>query len=198
MHDDDREIEAIRSGDFDAMANLIERHRKPLLAFIENRMGDALRRKIDAEDIFQEVCAQATRSFATVDLSERKPFSWLCQLAERRIIDAHRHFFDAQKRDAAKETPLQSNPEGGGNVIDWLVQSMTTPSQAFSRNVKQQRLASAIEKLDEQSRQALRMRYVDGLPSKEIASQLDKSDAAVRVMLTRAIKRLQAILDEPQ
>jgi len=42
---------------------------------------------------------------------------------------------------------------------------------------------------------ALRLRYVEGLPSKQIAQQLGKTDGAVRVMLTRSINRLQAILD---
>ena len=33
------------------------------------------------------------------------------------------------------------------------------------------------------------MRYVENLPSKQVAERLGKTDAAVRVMLTRSLKR---------
>ncbi len=42
------------------------------------------------------------------------------------------------------------------------------------------------------------MRYLEGLPSKEIAAKLDKTDGAVRVMLSRGIGRLQMLLDVDQ
>jgi RNA polymerase sigma-70 factor (ECF subfamily) len=40
------------------------------------------------------------------------------------------------------------------------------------------------------------MRYVDNLPSKKIAETLGKSDGAVRVLLTRAIRKLERMLEE--
>ena len=38
------------------------------------------------------------------------------------------------------------------------------------------------------------MRYVENLPSKEIAQRLGKTDGAVRVMLTRSLSKLQELL----
>jgi RNA polymerase sigma-70 factor (ECF subfamily) len=38
------------------------------------------------------------------------------------------------------------------------------------------------------------MRYVEGLPSKEIAQKLGRTDGAVRVLLTRSLQKLQDIL----
>ena len=75
-----------------------------------------------------------------------------------------------------------------------LVANLTTPSAAFSRNVKEARMQEAILQLPEDQREALRLRYVDNLPSKEIAEKLSKSDAAVRVMLMRSLKKLQDLL----
>jgi RNA polymerase sigma-70 factor (ECF subfamily) len=40
------------------------------------------------------------------------------------------------------------------------------------------------------------MRYVENLPSKQIADKLGKTDAAVRVMLTRSLKKLQDLLGD--
>ncbi len=198
--DDDHDplLARIAARDPDALARYIEANRWRLMAFVERQLGGALRRKVEPEDIFQETSADAVRALREIELQGRDPFSWLCQIAERRIVDAHRRFFGAQKRDAAREVPLGQPRGGTSNVglIDLLVASMTTPSQAFSRNAREARLMNAIGQLPEEQREALRMRYVESLPSKQIAERLGKTDAAVRVMLTRSLKKLQLILSE--
>lgn len=186
----------VRDHDVAALAEFIEEHRRQLFAFIDRQLGAGLRRKLEPEDIVQEVSAEAVRSLPHIDFGDRDPFSWLCQIAERKIIDSHRRFFEAQKRDAGREIGLASgsDTDSGGGLINMLVASMTTASQAFSRNVKEARLQEAIQQLPEDQRTALRLRYVDNLPSKEIAERIGKSDAAVRVMLTRSLKKLQEML----
>ena len=79
-------------------------------------------------------------------------------------------------------------------MIDLLVASMTTASQVFSRNIRQGRLEEALASLPDDQREALRLRYVEGMPSKQIAERLGKTDGGVRVMLTRSLNRLQSIL----
>ena len=194
----DELVRRIHGKDAAALADFLESHRPQLMAFIERQLGTALRRKVEADDVFQETSAEAVRSLPTIELGDRDPFSWLCQIAERRIIDLHRRFFGAQKRDAGREVPLgspgsSSDGEPAG-LINMLVASMTTPSQAFSRNAREVKLLEALQKLPEDQREALRMRYVENLPSKQIAEKLNKTDAAVRVMLTRSLKKLQELL----
>lgn len=187
----------VREHDPAALADFIEEHRRQLFAFIDRQLGAGLRRKLEPEDIVQEVSAEAIRSLPQIEFGDRDPFSWLCQIAERKIIDSHRKFFEAQKRDAGREVGFglaSSTTTPGGGLINLLVASLTTPSQAFSRNVKEARLQEAIQQLPTDQREALRLRYVENLPSKEIAERIGKSDAAVRVMLTRSLKKLQEIL----
>jgi len=192
-------VERLRGGDADAMAEYIETVRYQLMAFIEKQLGPGLRKKVEPDDIFQEVSVDAVRALSDVDLSTREPFSWLCQLAERRIIDSHRHHFAAQKRDARREVGLGqggSSDSGQGGLINMLVASMTTPSKAFSRNAREARLIDALDELGEDQREAIRLRYVENMPSKQIAERLGKTDASIRVMLTRSLKKLQTILGE--
>jgi RNA polymerase sigma-70 factor (ECF subfamily) len=188
----------LRRHDAAALAEFLESHRPQLMAFIERQLGTALRRKVEPEDVFQEASTEAVRALPTTELGDRDPFSWLCQIAERRIIDLHRRFFDAQKRDAGREVALGAGGSETGQVglINMLVASMTTPSKAFSRNARELRLQEALAKLPEDQREALRLRYVESLPSREIAEKIGKSDAAVRVMLTRSIKKLQELLGD--
>lgn len=175
---------------------LLTEKRRPLLAFIEKRLGPALRGKLEADDIFQEVSAEAVRAWNVLGDDAGDRFGWLCQLVERRIIDAHRRFFESQKRDAGREVSLGGVPAGTSRVglVDLLVASLTTPTQAIARNDREARLLAALERLPAEQREALRLRYVDDLPSKEIAARLGKSDGAVRVMLTRALRALEELL----
>ena len=197
MNDADDPLAArVRRHDVDALAEYVVAHRAGLVAYIDRQLGPGLRRKVEVDDIFQEASVEAVRALPEADLSERDVFGWLCQIAERRIIDAHRRFFGAQKRDAAREVGL-GTPGGDSRraaIIDLLVASMTTPTQALSRNMKEVRLLEAIGTLPEEQREALRLRYVEGLPSKEIAVRLGKSDGSVRVMLTRSLSKLQQLL----
>jgi RNA polymerase sigma-70 factor (subfamily 1) len=188
-------IERIRAHDEQALAEYLTERRPQLSAFIERRLGTALRRKVEPDDLLQETSAEAIRTLPQADLAEREVFGWLCQIAERRIIDAHRKFIASQKRDAGREVPIHASPDTSrGGLVDLLVASMTSASKAFSRNQKQIRLLAALEQLPPEQREALRLRYVDGLPSKQIAEQMGKTDGAVRVMLTRSLAKLQQIL----
>ena len=189
-------VDRLKQGDAQALGEFLTHHRDQLLAYIEGNMSAELRRKIEPQDVLQEVSISALQSLAEIDLKDRDPFLWLCQLAHRRIIDSHRRFVASQKRSAKREVP-QHNPAaetGQGDFFDMLVVTMTTPSAAFSRNQRHMRLEQALAALPEDAREALRLRYVENLPSKQIAERLGKSDGAVRVLLTRSLQRLQSLL----
>jgi len=49
----------------------------------------------------------------------------------------------------------------------------------------------ALTSLSETERQVLHMRHIDGLPTKEIAKKIGRTDGAVRVILTRCRQKLQ-------
>lgn len=201
MHEDDPVLlKGISEGSVDALASFLDVNQKQLMAFISRRLGDGLRKKVEVEDIFQEVSAECIRTITPEWPGEREPFSWLCHVAERKIVDAHRHHFEAKKRDAGKERALEVRSPGGQEIgmVNMLVKSMTTPSAAFSRNAREVRLQEAIAQLSEDQQKAVRLKYIENKPSKEIAEELGKSDAAVRVMLTRTMKQLHEIMAEAE
>lgn len=186
-------VERVRFGDVDALAAYIEAKRGALLAFIDRELGQALRSKIEPEDVLQEVSATACASLPSTNAAECEPMAWLCQIARHKIVDNHRRFVGAQKRASGREVPLGS-PGGDtqhAGLIDLLSASMTTASKAFSRNEKEIRLLAALGKLPADQQQVLQLRYGEGLASNEIATRLGKTDGAVRVMLTRALNMLR-------
>ncbi len=196
MSDHDTTILAgIRAGDQDALVKFLETNRESLLAFIRSRIGTKLQKKVEPEDVLQEASIEALRSFEQTDLTNWDPLNWLFQICERKIIDAHRRYFASKKRDASREAALPAGSDQAG-IADLLAASMTTPSAAFSRDQRQLRMLAALDTLPETEREALRLRYLVGLPSKEIAQKFGKSDGATRVMISRALSKLQEMLSE--
>lgn len=57
-------------------------------------------------------------------------------------------------------------------------------------------MLASLETLLEHESQALRRRYLVGLPSKEIAKKFGKTDGATQVMISRALSKLQEILSD--
>lgn len=185
-----------RFANSDELAAFIEAERLKVLAYINRNLGPALRRKLEPEDILQEVTLAALAAPEQFDVPGRDSFKLLCQLAEQRIIDAHRHHVTAQKRSVAREVSVDA-PVGSQEpfgFINLLVASITSPSRAFSRDQKEFHLQQAVAGLSEEQREAIRLRYVEGWPTKEIAEHLGKSDGAVRVLLTRTLARLQELM----
>lgn len=184
----------IRAGETDALFEYIEKNRMQLIAYINRSLGDSLKRKVEPDDILQEAAISCLNAFPDIDFQKIDMFSWVCQQCERRIIDAHRHFFGAQKRDAGREIGLDQGAPGqtaAGGLGQMIAASITSPSAAFSRQQKEFQLQQWISQLSEDAQTVLRLRFVEGLATREIASRMNRTDASVRVLLTRTVKKLQ-------
>ncbi len=190
-------VARIRTGDEQALAQLLEAERPRLLAVVQRQMGDRLKRKVEPDDVLQEAVVHCVKAFADINHQHLDPLAWVHQVCERRVVDAHRRYFGAQKRDANREVALQGGraTETSPALIDMLVNSLTTPSQAFARGQREEQLLAAMKQLSAEQNEVLRMRYVEELPTKQIAEKLARSDGAVRVMLTRSLKRLEKLLE---
>ena len=183
----------VRAGDAAALAAYLEDRRPALRAFVERRLGPTLRGKLEPDDVLQELAVKALHDL------ERKPqitdpFNWLCHLAEQCIVDGHRRFA-ADKRDAGREVPGNVRVgEASQDLVALLAASLTTPSAAVVRDERQRRLQEVLVALPEEHREALRLRYAEGLSTKEVAGRLNKSDVATRVLLSRLVQKLQELL----
>lgn len=185
--------------DPEAVASCVERLRPRLLEFIERRMSAALRQRVDPDDIVQDVSLAAVRPAGSPPIA-REAYGWLCHVAEQRIIDTHRRLLATAKRGGARIASIDAiggSDSAAGGLASILAASITSPSMALSREAREARLAAAVAELPELQRDAIHMRYVDGLATRDIAERLGKSDVAIRVMLSRTIKTLEERLGSP-
>jgi RNA polymerase sigma-70 factor (ECF subfamily) len=186
----------VRDKDASALAAFLEDRRPALLSFIDRRLGSALRGKLEPQDVLQELAVKALRELPHTDLSARDPFGWLCHLAEQCIVDGHRRFA-ADKRNAGREVSGNVRiGDGSQDLVALLAASLTSPSMAVVRNERQRRLMAVVAGLPADHQEALRLRYGEGLPTRDVAGRLGKTDVATRVLLSRLVQQLQEQLAE--
>jgi len=187
-------VARIHAHDSAALAEYMNARRPMLMTFIEHRLGAALRGKLEPQDVYQDLAIKALRELPQTQFGDREPYGWLCHLAEQCIVDGHRHFA-AGKRATSKEKPGNVMiGEGSQDFIALLAASVTSPTQAVVRNERQNRLIEVMATLPEEQREALKLRYGEGLSTKEVAKRLKKTDVATRVLLSRLVQKLQELL----
>ena len=189
----------VRQRDTDALARFIEENRVQLIGFIRSITGARLLGVTEVDDLLQEVSATAIQSLPTAPLDDYAPIQWLQQIARRRVVDAHRYHFNAKRREVGKQQSIHA-PQGAApdalSLEQLLSASMTSPSAAMSQDNRISRMQMAIGELSNEQQNAIRMRYVDGLATKQIAEALGKSDVSVRVLLSRSMRDLEKLLQD--
>ncbi len=58
-------------------------------------------------------------------------------------------------------------------------------------------MLAGVQRLPEDRREALIMRFALGMDNREIARALGRSDGATKVLIHRAIKQLEGLVNEP-
>lgn len=188
-----------KSGEDDAVNALLERHRESLRRLIQLRMDRAISQRVDASDIVQDVCLEASRRFADyVRDGNTMPFHlWLRQIAKDRIIDMHRRHRGAQRRSVDREQNMPSPQfadQSSLNLMAQLQDRELTPAAANIRRELEQQFLGALEQLAEDDREIILMRHSEGLGNSEVAQSLGLSTAAAGMRYLRALRKLRAIL----
>lgn len=150
------------------------------------RMRDRDRALELTQDAFVRAFEYAKRGNTIDDL---RPF--LYRTLRHLIIDEYRK---------KKSVSLEAMTEGEGSPdIDTLLPAdeSNTLEAAIGRHEGARALA-ALQELPDLYREALQLRYVDGLSPTEIAEIVGESENVVSVRVHRALKKLKSLLEEKQ
>ena len=144
-----------------------------LYRYLLSRCGDHM----DAEDLVAETFLAAFRA-ARAYRGTGPVKAWLVGIARRKAADAHRGKRSHVTLDAAVE----------------LADPVRTDDLALQR-VELARVLAMTECLAPDRAEALRLRFFAGLECDEIAPLLDRSEAAVKMLVHRALTDLRELLE---
>ena len=164
---------------------------------IDLRMDHMVRRRVDASDIVQDVLIEANRRLFEYLKNPVMPFHlWLRQMAQDRLIDAHRRHRGAARRSVDREQPLAATVDQSTyDLAAALADPQLTPAAEAMRHELQRRFQAAVEELEEQDREVILMRHFEYLSNSDVAAALCLSEAAAGMRYLRAIRRLREKLE---
>ncbi len=170
LHSLDDETLANQAGSAPAVfAILYERYLPPVYRYIYRRLGNAR----EAEDITAQVFMDALESLAARRYPPNTCFAaWLFTIARRRLVDSYRRPGQWQLDEELPAGPFE-------------------PFTAIENQQDQHRLAQLMDRLDEEKRELIRLRFGAGLSFASIAELDGRSVPAVKMGIYRALEWLR-------
>ncbi|HEY4501757.1 MAG TPA: RNA polymerase sigma factor [Candidatus Paceibacterota bacterium] len=150
------------------------------------RLSDRERAMELTQETFMKVWAYTQKG--PEDIRDLRPF--LYRTLRNLIIDEYRKH---------KATSLEAMAERNqADVEDYLPPDESNTLEAAIDRHDGARALVALQDLPEPYREAVVMRYVDGLSPQEIAKLIDESENVVSVRVHRGLKKLKALLEPEQ
>lgn len=126
-----------------------------------------------AEDMTADTFTRAWKSIDKFDFSQPRP--WLYKIARNILTDHWRR----------KKTEAMGDQETVSDV---------DITQEVERRLDKQRVRGALNQLPEPMKSVVTLRFLSGYSAKQTADSLGLSEANVRVIQYRALKRLKGLL----
>jgi RNA polymerase sigma-70 factor (ECF subfamily) len=165
-------------GEGDAVAELYDRHARPIYSLALRILGDAT----DAEDVVQEVFSQAWRQASRYSTSRGAVAAWLLTLARSRAIDRLR---------ARRARPVGVSDD---RVTDQLVDAGPPVDAQVLSSEQVARVRAALDELPLLQRAAIELAYFEGLTHAEIADRLEQPLGTVKTRIRLAMLKLRDVL----
>jgi RNA polymerase sigma-70 factor (ECF subfamily) len=167
----DRLVTEARDGDPWAFGMIFDHYHEAIHRFIASRVN----RPSDAEDLTQLVFVKALEALPRYE-SRGVPFGgWLFRLARNAVIDHARTRHEHADLETIVDRP---HAEAGPEEIAAVRQELDA-------------VATALESLTDEQREAIELRFFAGLSARETAEAMGKQEGTVRGLQFRAIAALR-------
>lgn len=173
----DTAVTRMVAGDMDAVAELYDAHASRVFALARRILGN----DSDAEDVLQDVFAQAWQTADRYDRDRASVAGWLLMITRTRAIDRIR---------ARRARPDLDGPALPEHIV---TVDMPAPERIVAAE-DAGRVRDALLALPEVQRTALELAYFDGLTQSEIAAKLSEPLGTVKTRIRTALATLRARL----
>jgi RNA polymerase sigma-70 factor (ECF subfamily) len=168
-------LEGMARGEHAAMAELYDRHGR-LVYSLALRV---LRDQGDAEDVVQDVFAQAWRQASRYESTRGSVISWLMNLTRSRAIDRLRS--------------RRARPETGADAGEATRMPDLAPpiDEQLALSDQAERIRAAVEQLSLLQRVAIELAFYEGLTHVEIAERLELPLGTVKTRIRQGLSKLK-------
>lgn len=168
-------LKQAKNGETGAFAEIYNRLFKKIYQFIYFRVSH----KETAEDLTEDVFLKAYHKLGSVHTGTSFE-GWLYQIARNLIIDYYR-----QKRPQVDLEEIEDSLEYEHNIIDEI-----------NLQGRQKLLLGLIKELKKEQQAVIRLKFLEGFGTPEIAALLNKNETAIRVIQHRAISKLRELISQ--
>ncbi|MBK9129684.1 MAG: sigma-70 family RNA polymerase sigma factor [Phycisphaerales bacterium] len=173
-------------GDHGALHVLVERYLPRVRQYVHRRLGDSLRRRADSGDVVQDAMLEFLRYSPRFQVENGRQFEALVLRIVDNVLRDQHDWYSRKRREIDRECSLPASSV----LYLGSTSGSLRPSEAAQANEKQALVRLSLELLRAGDRQIIILREYDGLTYPEIASRLAINEAAVRMRLSRALRRL--------
>jgi RNA polymerase sigma-70 factor (ECF subfamily) len=186
-------LERARSGDGNALGQLLEQYRAYMTLLARLQISQRLRGKVDPSDIVQETFCKASQAFGRFrGTQERELLAWLRTILATSIAGQIRRYCGTQQRDIQLERRLLDSLDASSQALDgYLISPGSSPSYQAGRREHAALAADAISRLPDHYQDVLIQRHLEGLSFPEIALRMNRSVGSVLGLWARALARLR-------
>jgi RNA polymerase sigma-70 factor (ECF subfamily) len=181
-------------GDAAAREELLALYRPYLRLVAGRRLPRVVQKRVDASDIAQQTLIDAVRGLPEFrGHSEPEFTAWMLKLLERNLLQSVRNNM-LGKRDVRLEQ-IWTDESGSAQMV-WhsLADEEPSPMGNMVRGEEALQLALALDKLPEDQRTAVEMRYIAQQSLQEIATEMARSVGSVAGLIRRGVEAMQAHL----
>jgi RNA polymerase sigma-70 factor, ECF subfamily len=172
-------IARTRAGDPDAFGTLVSRYYDACWRFAYHMMGE----RADAEDVVQETYLRAYLAIGRYD--ERDQFrGWLFRILTNQCRNALTSRGRRTRRFVQDEVALDTAAAPPTGVSSF----------GASLGVEDAALSRALTQLDPNQREALLLKYAEGLEYTEMSAMTGVGESALKMRVKRGVERLRGML----
>lgn len=172
------------SGDRAAISQLIDRHTHRVRDYIRMMVKD----NDVADDILQETFIKAVRVIDEGRYADTGKFlSWILRIAHNQVIDHFR---------SQKNAKTVSESDAGYNMLGTLRFAERTVEDAMISSQIEEDVRRLVDRLPDEQREVVIMRYYSGLSFQEIADQTDVSINTALGRMRYALINLRKMVKE--